>query len=265
MTCDTDYDAETFDGIGNFDGTEDAGETFCGEEVEPTDWEFIHTVNPDSNEDEDPKDIKGAGKYFWINSFFEEVPEGLTPTEGATCTGLRDKSRPEEVTFLVRQGTNSATSEFDFTQPSPNDTGGNESFIYQTGVAIAGSLANHPIAKAGLAAMNAWFSAGSSSAVDYEKSTYNGLWNSRWDISVTGSDITDFPDEPCDTYSVRYRIDNLTSSGTDEREVRTWTKYVFELPEVVDNTCCSDPGGPLVTWYEYETPWSFKSHDITLY
>jgi len=264
MSCNSEYDGETFSGKGDFNDTEEADDTFCGEEVEPSPWEFIHTVNPLSNSDENPEDVKGSGKYFWVNSFFEQVPEGLVPDESG-CSGLRDQSRCEEVTFLIRQGYNSEPSEYNFEQPSPNNSGGNEGSVYETGVDIASSLASHPIASAGIAAMGSWFSPGSSSTVDYSNFQDDGRWNSRWAIGVDGSNIASFPDDPCDTHSVRYKLSNLTGSGQDEREVLTYTKYLFELPEVSSSTCCSDPGGPLVTYYQYETPWAFKSHDITLY
>lgn len=261
MTCDETHDSDTLDETGSDYGYESHSDD-CGD-THTTRWEVLLTANPDSNYDEEPEEVKGSGKFFWLNSYWEDVPEKLYPDY---CAGY--EAVCNDVSFYVRQGTDSEASEYQFTDEQPNDDGGDYSAVYDVGFAVASAGATHPIAKAGVAAMGAWFSSGSSSAVDYEDgrlSHDNDRRYAQWDIRVSGTDSDSFANDPCDTNSVRYKIDNLTGDNEDERTVDTFVKYDFELPQLDSYSCCDDAGGPMIVYYMYDTGWIGQSHNIVLY
>lgn len=221
--------------IGSFSESTQSDTIYGDASCEPnTGWGITHTVNPQNASSEDYDEVEPSYKNIFLNSYFSDVPYNQLRYD---CE-LDDKwpNLPHNVEYYIRHPSGEDENEYDFVNLTPDDSGSGQNYIMNTILDVASGISSNPLVGIGSALVKNYIGYWSSSSVDdgyYNSGPRRYAW---WDLDY--DQTTGFPTDPCDTTSVRFRLQTATNSGYHSLD--TWTRYDFTNFEYVDHCSCDE-------------------------
>lgn len=218
--------------------------------------QFEHSVQPEIVHGEPYNVIDTDYKYYFINNWFSSVPSPLLDTWNCYYDVTYD-CYPGDVDFEIRHPQGYTDSDFTFERPQPDasESDGYEG-IMNAALAVIGGVSGSALVSAGAAAMGSFINTSALNPVQFNGGTVSNNPNRQrwtWSINLDGSNESEFPDAPCDSTAVRFRINPNYSGQTGK--VHSWSRQTFMIAEYGTDQCHCDKN---VYHYAHTTGWAFR-------